>query len=83
MTVKELISELKKVDGDRIVIMSSDVEGNSHSPLSEIWEGVYSPNTKWSGDVGFSKLTPELKTLGYSEDDIIEGEKALILSPIN
>lgn len=33
MKVKELIEELQKVDGELEVIMSSDAEGNSYSPL--------------------------------------------------
>lgn len=34
MTVRELIEKLKSLDPDTAVIMSSDSEGNSHSPLA-------------------------------------------------
>lgn len=35
ITVKELISILSALDGDRIIILGSDSEGNSYSPLDK------------------------------------------------
>ena len=35
------------------------------------------------GEVGFEELTEEDIEAGYDEDDVIEGEPALILRPIN
>ena len=63
--------------------MAKDSEGNSYSPLSSYWSGVYRPDTTYSGEVGYGELTPELEEAGYGEDDIIEGEKAVILCPTN
>lgn len=83
MKVKELIEQLQKVDPERIVIMSSDSEGNSYSPLSDFWEGAYLADTTWSGEVGFEKLTLELKEEGYDEEDILEGEKCIVMCPVN
>ena len=50
MTVAELIMELKKRDPTMLVVMSRDSEGNGHSPLSDLGDGVYDDETKWSGD---------------------------------
>jgi len=83
MTVKELIELLEKEDPDRIVVMAKDSEGNSYSPLSDLGTGIYKARTKWSGEVGLEKLTPELIAAGYSEEDVISGQPALIVSPMN
>lgn len=83
MKVKQLIKELQKLDGDSIVIMAKDAEGNGYSPLADLWAGAYRATTTWYGDVGFEKLTPALKRQGYSELDIIDGKPAVILTPTN
>jgi len=41
MTVQELIDKLMTCKKAAIVVMSSDSEGNSHSPLASLWEGMY------------------------------------------
>lgn len=50
MTVDELRQALADLPGDRIVVMSKDGEGNSHSPLAEV-EGDtrYSAESEWAG----------------------------------
>jgi glucose dehydrogenase len=84
MKVKELKKILEKVDENRIVIMQKDEEGNGYSPLDGISdEENYKANSAWSGEVGYEKLTPELKKAGYGEDDTLEGEPACILFPMN
>ena len=84
MTVEELIAELTKEDPASVVVMAKDGEGNSYSPLSDFWSGVYRAESTYSGEVGFGKLTPELKKAGYSEEDIIkDGEPAVVLCPTN
>lgn len=83
MKVKELIKLLEKEDENRIVIMSSDGEGNSFSPLCDISTGAYLADSSYSGEVGLEKLTPEAIKDGYTEEDVIKGEKALILYPTN
>ena len=84
MTVKELIADLQQEDGDRLVVMASDGEGNKYSPLSAYDTGAYTPESTWSGEVGLEKLTPELEKQGYSEEDVAEdGVPALILYPVN
>jgi len=84
MTVGELIEKLKEEDPSRIVVMSSDAEGNGHSPLSDFWTGMYLAESTWSGEVGMEELTDDDREHGYTEDDVIEdGQKALILCPTN
>ena len=84
MKVSEWIAELQKLDGDRVVIMATDAEGNGYSPLSGMWVGAYRPDTTWSGKVGFESLTDEDRLLGYTEEDVIEdGQPAVILCPAN
>ena len=84
MKVKELINLLREEDPEAIVIMAKDSEGNSYSPLSDFWCGVYQAETSWSGEVGYSELTEDLENAGYTEEDLIEGgASAVILCPIN
>lgn len=84
MTVRELIELLKNEDPDRLVIMAKDSEGNSYSPLADMWSGAYVADTTWSGEVGLDELTEELRAQGYDEEDVSEdGVPALILCPTN
>lgn len=41
MTVRELIAELRKYDGDYMVVMSTDSEGNWFNPMWQAEGGVY------------------------------------------
>jgi hypothetical protein len=73
MTVKALITKLQAEDPNRIVIMSSDSEGNRYSPLSSVNPFRYLPDSTWSGEI-------------YNEDDeeLPTGTKAaLVLYPTN
>ncbi len=83
MKVSELIELLKEEDQNRIVIMQADGEGNGYSPLADFYTGSYLADSTWSGEVGLEELTSELEEEGYSEEDVLEGEKALILCPVN
>lgn len=38
-TVADLIVKLQEMDEDRIILLSSDSEGNSFRPLDDFWEG--------------------------------------------
>lgn len=51
MTVRELIAKLQEYDPEAVVVMSSDREGNGHSPLDEIDASTYVPDTTWSGEL--------------------------------
>lgn len=87
MTVKELIEELSKLDGDREVILQKDSEGNGYSPLSGLDTAAYVPETTWYGEVRYEELTDELKRLGYAEEDCVEPgsdyTRAVVLWPVN
>jgi len=83
MTVKELKGLLEQYSDDMIVIMSRDSEGNGYSPLSSIEDGAYCADETWCGEFGLSELTEELEELGYSEEDIVKGDKAICLYSIN
>lgn len=86
MKVKDLIKELQSCDPEDEVVMSKDSEGNSYSPLSSIWEGIYVPDSTWHGDVYMRELTEEDKKAGYTNEDLYDGDdgvRATVLSPTN
>jgi len=83
MTVKELIEQLSEMDPDRIVIVSKDSEGNGYSPLCDVATAVYIAETTWSGEIGLEELTEEDIQQGYDEEDVKEGEPAVVLWPTN
>jgi len=83
MKVKELIEQLKKIDPEREVVLSADGEGNSYSPLEDIWEKNCC-FVEEDRETHFEELTEELKKDGYSEEDIYDGDKsvpAIVLYP--
>jgi hypothetical protein len=49
VTVAELIEKLSEIEGHRIVVMSADGEGNNYSPLAEVYEVEYVPESTYSG----------------------------------
>lgn len=86
MKVKELIELLKEQDGEREVVMSTDGEGNSYSPLSDISTAGYRADSTWSGEIGPEEWTDKMEEDGYDEEDVYNGEgdvPALVLWPIN
>jgi hypothetical protein len=72
MKASKLIKLLEK-HPDWEVVMSKDGEGNGFSPLAEIGEQLYVPDSTWSGEV-FSLDEKE-------EHD--KGKEAFILWPTN
>jgi len=85
MKVKELIRLLKQEDQEKLVIMSSDGEGNSFSPLADFGDtDYYLAYSTWSGEIGYSKLTEKQKAEGYGDGDILaKGVLALVIYPTN
>lgn len=83
MTVGELIRQLQQVDQERLVVMASDAEGNGHSPLDGFWEGSYRAHNTYAGSVGLERLTAADRRCGYTKDDVVKGEPAIILKPVN
>lgn len=76
MKVKNLIEHLLKQDPERIVILSVDSEGNSFAELNDIQPMQYDGEK-----IGFSEINDGLRAMGFDEDDIVKGEKALIFWP--
>ena len=87
MTVKELIEELQKEDPDRIIILQKDGESNGYSPMYGFFNGIYVPETTYSGECYMENLTESDKRAGFSEEDLapedVEQIKALFFQPIN
>jgi hypothetical protein len=78
MTVKELRELLEQFDDDAIVIIASDGEGNSFSPLADTSEGHYIPENGYSGD--FVDLDDAEEDEDINLDD---AERAILLWPTN
>lgn len=73
ITVKELISELSDLDGDTVVILQKDGEGNGYSPLSGLQVGKYQAENTWAGEfVGDDEV-----------DEDTDGIEAVVLYPVN
>lgn len=81
MTVKELREILANYPDDMKIVMSSDEEGNSFSPLYDCAESMYTDG-KWDGGQIYVK-DEYIGTMGYTEEDRApEGaEKVLVLWP--
>jgi len=74
MRVRDLIVLLEEQDQDRIVVMAADDEGNDFRPVSSIGTGSWDKE-----NFGIEELTEDLEEQGYTEDDIIDGQKAICL----
>lgn len=86
MKLKELKSLLDEMDDDVEVILQKDGEGNGYSPLAGVDDnGVYFPDTPWSGEV--YSLDCEAYEMDLEEDEWEEIKKnnirVLILYPVN
>ena len=53
MKVKELKKLLENYPDDHDVIMSCDSEGNSYSPLADIFSAEYVPDSTYSGELAY------------------------------
>lgn len=80
VTVRKLIAMLETQDPDRIVVVTNDAEGNSFAPLASIVAGAFRA-TRDGGEFGIDALDDNLEELGYTEDDIVDGEPAVCLWP--
>jgi len=71
MNVKELKDILKDIPDDYEIVLSSDEEGNSYSPL----QGINATEYKYSSEdreIGLKDLTPKHEKLGYTEEDLFD-----------
>ena len=71
MNVKELKEILVFIPDEYEIVLSSDEEGNSYSPLQGInaSEYKYSPEDR---EIGLKNLTPKHEKLGYTEEDLFD-----------
>ncbi len=69
ITVKQLKKLLDTIDDDRIIVMSSDEEGNSYSPLRQVEKGLYLEENLGRGEIYPDRV------------NISEGWKAIVLYP--
>lgn len=83
-TVGDLIDYLTTQPRDRLVVMSSDAEGNSYSPLADADEAMYAADSTWSGEV---YNTPEQLAGKADPDDWTEAPddavRVVVLGPTN
>lgn len=77
MKVVDLITELLECDPNEIVVLSTDAEGNHHSPVASVEKYIYVP-------MEHEIYLRELKE-GYSEEDLYHGDdgvNAVVLYPV-
>jgi len=72
MTLGEFRSLTKDVGDDVMIVLASDSEGNSYSPLAEVDSGIYEQETTYDGVVCPEDI--------YHGDN---GKKAIVLWPTN
>jgi hypothetical protein len=84
--VNELKALIKDFPDEMVIVMSSDGEGNSFSPLSDFSTGTYVPTTTWFGDF-HSKPSPkdDLEDIEYYEAMTSDpnAAPALVFWPVN
>jgi hypothetical protein len=51
MTVEQLMKRLKDFDADTVIVMASDGEANSVSPMWNITEEYYAKENSYSGEL--------------------------------
>ena len=78
MTVKELIKKLEEIENkDREVLLT-----HKGTPTTKRCYDVQELNFKDNNgriETGYPELTEEMKVFGYTEEDVFEGEPALVL----
>jgi hypothetical protein len=75
MKVKQLKKLLEKFPDNYEVVISSDGEGNSYSPLADAGETMYVADSTWSGEI-----RSEEDCKDFDED---YKENAVVLWPTN
>lgn len=85
MKIKNLITELQKLDPNLEVILQKDSEGNGYSPLYGIdYEAIYIPESTWGGNVYDPHWTAEDAGMEEVEwQKILKKKRCVILSPTN
>jgi hypothetical protein len=80
MKVSELIEQLQDLDGDLLVVVSQDPEGNGFDTLADVCT-----NQRYSDvdhHVGLDHLNEDLEEAGFGEEDLMEdGVPCVVLWP--
>jgi hypothetical protein len=80
MKIKKLINILQKMDGERLVVVSKDAEGNGYHPLRRV-DDDYNYDVR-EEKVGLASLTDEDIAAGYCEEDTLpDGEPCVVFWP--
>lgn len=81
MKIRELIELLQKEDLDRVVVMSSDSEGNRFREFSAGEVAAWDFRECETG-LEAGQLTAAARAAGYTEEDVLEsGVPAFVLYP--
>ena len=72
MTKNELINKLQQLDGNPIIILQKDAEGNGYSPAAGVENGWYAADSTYSGEVYHDDGSAQQKSI-----------PCIILWPIN
>jgi hypothetical protein len=78
MTVSELIALLQSQDGNDLVVLAKDREGDGFSPLATISAGMYTAANTWSGEVNLRELTPALEKERLTQEDVGDPEEGAV-----
>ena len=78
MTVRELLDLLETLDPELNILVSKDSEGNEYYPLDGYDIGAWDEDEERVGLVG---LTDEDRRQGYTEEDVVDGPRVLVLVP--
>lgn len=78
MTVGQLRKALERIPHDREVWMSRDPEGNGFMTIEDVDNN--SGLDHWN-DVGIFELTDELRDRGYSDEDVHDRKRIVVLWP--
>lgn len=82
--LRRIVRDLGHLPDDMPVVMSKDGEGDAHSPLDSVKEGMYLAETTWSGE---HYMTEEQRQ-GMSDPEDYnpapeEAVRAVFLWPVN
>lgn len=85
MTVAELIAELQKHDGDRVIVLRSDAdEWDTYSPLDSICTDLYCPVGSTDGTWFPEHITDDTRSRGWKEEARPDcAQPAVFLHPAN
>ncbi len=78
MNVLELITILQGANPLHEVVLSRDAEGNGYLPLRVV---APSNNNYVDGTIYLERLTDELRSAGYTDEDVGPGVPAVVLWP--